>query len=75
MQNNIKSTKKGINGPNIDIEHFTKNKGIQGMEVLMKIRECAKGQLLGWEDIVRGRNYSTSARCFTKKGTLIKLSA
>ena len=33
------------------------------------------GHVLGWEDIVEGRTYTTSAKCLTHTGILIKISA
>ena len=45
------------------------------VEVQIKLKECGKGQILGWEDLVRGRKHTTSVRCFSKTGSLVKISA
>lgn len=36
---------------------------------------ACKGHILGWDDIVKGRNYTFSVRCISISGTLIKISA
>ena len=33
------------------------------------------GQVLGWDDIIKERNYTFSVRCNSLTGTLIKISA
>lgn len=36
---------------------------------------AGSGQLLGWEDLMAGRKYTSSVRCVTPTGTLIKVDA
>ena len=40
----------------------------------MRMKLINKGHIVGWEDIVRGRKYTTSARCFSKTGVMLKIS-
>lgn len=34
----------------------------------MKIAILCEGQMFGNEDVIRGRNYTTTVRCLTTKG-------
>lgn len=45
------------------------------LKVKMRMMLAGKGHLIGWEDIVRGRKYSTTVRCFSKTGIVLRLSA
>lgn len=37
------------------------------------MRLACKGEVLGFEDIVNGRNYASNVRCVSQKGTLFKI--
>ena len=39
------------------------------------IKIVGKGELLGWEDILERRNYTSSIRCTSINGTVFKIDA
>lgn len=44
-------------------------------DIDLRIKLAGRGQLIGWEDIIKGRNYSTSFKCYSNTGIVLRLSA
>lgn len=39
------------------------------------IKKVGRGELLGWEDILKGRNYTSNIRCVSLTASVFKMDA